>query len=339
MSAANTVIKATKWIAGIGLVSWAGYESLYNVDGGHRAVIYNRIGGMSNKVIGEGTHILLPWFQRPYIYDIRTQPRTMSSLTGTRDLQMVNISLRVLCRPDTECLPETYRTLGLNWNERVLPSIVNEVLKQVVAQFNAAALLVQREQVSRLIQRNLIERGKEFGIVVDDVSIVELNFGREFAHEVERKQVAQQDAERAKYIVEQAKQDKRSVIIRAQGEAQSAQLIGQAMENNPGFIEMRRIKTSREIASVLSQSNNRLYLSSDSLLVNIMNDTGATSRLSQFNTQGKENIAPIPSPAAPVEAKKIVLEKPLEEKESEPVAPVAVVPAPAAAETKRWFGW
>ena len=132
-----------------------------------------------------------------------------------------------------------------------MPSIVNEVLKQVIAQFNASALLTQREQVSRLIQRNLIERGREFGIIIDDVAIIDLAFGREFTNAVEAKQVgrdewggwgaAQQEAERAKYVVEQAKQDKKSTIIHAEGEARSAKLIGEAMKNYPGFIELRRI--------------------------------------------------------------------------------------------------
>lgn len=91
------------------------------VDPGHRGVIYNRIGGISEKVIPEGTHFLIPWFQRVQKYDIRTQPRTMTSLTGTRDLQMVNISLRVLCHPDVDKLPTTYRQLGMSescWGQR-----------------------------------------------------------------------------------------------------------------------------------------------------------------------------------------------------------------------------
>ena len=54
-------------------------------------------------------------------------------MTGSKDLQMINISLRVLYRPDPAQLPQVYRLLGRDYDQRVLPSIVNEVLKSVVA--------------------------------------------------------------------------------------------------------------------------------------------------------------------------------------------------------------
>lgn len=64
--------------------------------------------------------------------DIRDRPRTIHSATGTKDLQMVNISLRVLSRPVEAALPEIYKSLGTDFDDRVLPSLGNEVLKAVV---------------------------------------------------------------------------------------------------------------------------------------------------------------------------------------------------------------
>ena len=74
--------------------------------------------------------------------------QNISTTTGSKDLQMVTLTLRVLSRPDVEHLSRIYQTLGLDYDEKVLPSIGNEVLKSIVAQFDAAELITQREVVS-----------------------------------------------------------------------------------------------------------------------------------------------------------------------------------------------
>lgn len=248
----------------VGFVGFAGIAAsncIYDVQGGSRAVIFDRLQGVKSDVVGEGTHFFIPWLQKPIIFDIRSKPKNISTNTGTKDLQNVSLTLRVLHRPDIGLLPQIYQTLGLDYAERVLPSIGNEILKSVVAQFDAAELITQRELVSLKIAKELEKRSSEFNIMLEDVSITHLTFGQEFTKAVEQKQIAQQDAERSKFLVEKAEQERQANIIRAEGEAEAADLISKALEKNgDGLLAIRRLETSKDIAKILSSSGNITYI-------------------------------------------------------------------------------
>lgn len=116
------------------------------------------------------------------------------------------------------------------------------------------------------------QRADRFAILLEDVSIIHLTFGQDYTAAIERKQVAQQEAERARFVVEKALQEKKSTVIRAQGVSKSAELVGEAIKNNPAFVQLRRLDTAKEIATLISRSANKVYLNSDSLLLNLLHD-------------------------------------------------------------------
>lgn len=262
--------------AGAGILAGAGVflsKCLYDVEAGQHAIKFNRVTGLGTEIYSPGTHFVIPWFEWAIIFDTQVKPRTIVSLTGSRDLQMVNISIRTLVRPDKTRLPEIYSSLGTDYDEKVLPSIVNETLKAVVAKYHASELIQEREAVSMQVRAQLKERAKDFHIVVDDVAITHLNFSPEYEKSVESKQVAQQQSEKAQYTLQKAFEEKKRIIIKAQGERDAAKMIGNAIKDNPGFVDLRRIDVARDIANMVAKSQNRLLLSSEALMLNLVGDS------------------------------------------------------------------
>ncbi|CAF3916933.1 unnamed protein product, partial [Rotaria sordida] len=199
---------------GIGLAIVGGVINcmLYNVDDGHRDVIFDRFQGVKLDVIEEGTHFMISWLHRPIIFDIHTRPRSAPSITEIKDLQTINITLRILYRPRAELLPKISCKLG----------------------------------------ELLIERAAQFGLLLDDISITHLSFRPEFTNAVELKQVAQQDVEKQRFLVEKTEQSRQANVIAEEGDGRTADLIGKALDEVGDAAE--------GTANQLSKSRNIVYL-------------------------------------------------------------------------------
>ncbi|ORC89842.1 putative prohibitin [Trypanosoma theileri] len=252
------------------------YSCCFVVRPGEAAVLYNKITGLKDTVYGEGLQCRILGLDEIKLFNIRVRPRVLQTMTGTKDLQMVNIRLRVLFRPQTERLPQIYRTFGMDYDERILPSISNEILKAVVAEYKAEELIQKRDAVSARIYQLMQEKVTQFGLVLEDLSLVDIQFGKEFMIAVEQKQVAQQEAERFRYVVQENEQKKKAAIVRAEGEAESARLISEAIKRSgDGLLELRRIEAAVDIASQLVPLRNVTFLpGGNNMLFQMKNPSG-----------------------------------------------------------------
>merc|ERR1711937_923012 len=214
---------------GLGALSLGalGVNSMYTVEGGHRAVIFSRFGGVGGEIKTEGLNFRIPWLEWPLIYDIRA---------------------RVLYRPDPGAIQSIAKNIGEDFAEKILPSITHETLKSVIANFSASALLTRRNEVSNQIRQDLEMRAKDFSIILDDVAITDTQFSPLFTQSIEAKQIAQQEAFQARYVVMQAKEEKKQKIVSAEGEAASARLVGEALKENPAYLKLQRIEYGKKIS-------------------------------------------------------------------------------------------
>ncbi|XP_074275116.1 prohibitin-3, mitochondrial-like [Silene latifolia] len=253
----NIALRAIGVGIGVTLIN----SSLFTVDGGEKAVIFDHFRGVLEETVGEGTHFLVPWLQKPYIFDIRTRPHQFSIICQTKDLQMVNITLRVLSRPDERKLAVIFQHLGTEYDEKVLHSIGNEVLKAVVAQFNADQLITARPRFSALVRDRLTKRAKDFYIMLDDVAIIHLVYGNVFSKAVQNRLVAQQEADRSEYVIMKCEQEKLAAVIRAEGESEAAKLISEATASaGMSLIELRKIEAMKENAATMARSPHVTYV-------------------------------------------------------------------------------
>ncbi|MCC0177853.1 prohibitin family protein [Waterburya agarophytonicola K14] len=122
---------------------------------------------------------------------------------------------------------------------RIINPAVAEIVKAATAQKNAEEIITKRKEVKQEIDIELKERLNDYGILVDDVSLVNVSFSPEFTKAIEAKQIAEQQAKQADYEALKAEKTAQAEINRAKGQAEAQRL--QKLTLTPAFLQKEAI--------------------------------------------------------------------------------------------------
>ncbi len=245
------------------------------VQPGYEAVIFNRIVGTEMTPRGPGIHFLLPVVQFPVLYDVRTQTYSMASqsedrasqfndsLTAlTADGQRVDLDISVRYRLEPSQVPKLHQTVGPDFLGKIIRPASQAVVRNVIARYSAIGVYSdQRGEIQETIKEELgILMAKE-GILLQGLLLRNVEFSVEFQSAIEAKQIAEQEKEREVFRVEQAELTKQRMVVKAEGEAQSIQLKGEALNKNPDVVQLEYVRNLPDnIKTIVSEQSTILNL-------------------------------------------------------------------------------
>ena len=230
----------------IGVVASA---SAQIVDSGHRGVLLHWSAvDVSNLPLDEGLHFVVPFQDTIVNMEVRTLKFTKDTSSASKDLQTVSTEVTVNYRASPNSVNTLYKEVGLDYENRIIQPAVEEVVKQVTANYNAEELITKRPQVKADIEEEITIRLHVFNIDTDVISITDFQFSPLFSQAIESKVEAEQKAQKAendlirieveaRQLEAQAEGTAAANIAEASGEAEAIRIINQALAENPNYLE------------------------------------------------------------------------------------------------------
>ncbi len=216
------------------------FSSYTIISPGHRGVVI-MLGKVERNVLGEGFHLILPPMVRQVVQvDVRTKKLEVYTEAASSDLQAIVVDAVLNYHVDPQAVNALYQEVGLNFEDIIIGPALQEAIKAATARFRIDAILNQREALKKIIQDNLSARLAQNDIIVDQVSLANVEFSDEFNLAIERKQVAEQAALQKQYELQAAQKDVEITLARADGERQAAIIAAE------GRAESRRVEAEAE---------------------------------------------------------------------------------------------
>ncbi|MFH7025179.1 MAG: prohibitin family protein [Heteroscytonema crispum UTEX LB 1556] len=200
------------------------------VNAGERGVVM-QFGKVQNRVFDEGIHPIMPIVTTVKRLSIRVQQNSFQSDAASKDLQKITTELAVNWHIDPARVNRVFQQVGNE--EQIITGIitpaVSEVLKAATSKKTAEEIITRRTELKEEIDNNLKKRLAAYGLIVDDVSLVNFSFSPEFSKAIESKQIAEQEAKQAEFIALKATQEAQADINRAKGQAEAQRLQRQTL--------------------------------------------------------------------------------------------------------------
>lgn len=183
------------------------FTTIVTIGTGQVGVVTN-FGRVTGRELGEGIAMKLPLgVESVTVYDIKVQKETAATAAATKDLQDVTAEVVLNYHLNRGDVSKIHQSVGILYKDKLISPALQEVFKSAAAKYNAGELITERASLKNDVYVQLKERLEKYGIIVDDLSITDFKFSDSFGKAIEDKQVAQQNAERAKFNLDAARTD------------------------------------------------------------------------------------------------------------------------------------
>ena len=218
-----------------------GLNSYVVINPGEAGVI-SILGKAQDGVFVEGIHFKPPFISKIDMYDLTVQKFEVPAQSSTKDLQDLTARFAINFRIDPIQAVEIRRKQGTLENivSKIIAPQTQESFKIAAARRTVEEAITKRNELKQDFDTALSERLNKYGIIVLDTSVVDLTFSPEFARAVEEKQIAEQRAQRAVYVAQEAEQEAQSDINRAKGRAEAQRLLAETLKAQGGQLVLQK---------------------------------------------------------------------------------------------------
>lgn len=254
------------------------FGSFEVVDPGYRGVMVTA-GKPGDETLNEGIHLKLPFVSSIKEVSVRIQKTESGSEAATKDLQRVHSTVALNWHIEPTQVPTLFKTIGTESDveSRIIAPAVSETLKASTARLTAEECLTKRMELKQSVDDMLIKRLSAYGIVVKDISIVDLKFTNDFNEAIENKQIAEQQAKQAEYLAQKRTAEAKAAVETAKGEAESALTNARAQAESQKLLQRTITKEVLQL-EYLKKWNGVLPTvmsgNSNGLILNLPNDKG-----------------------------------------------------------------